>query len=61
MKKLNWPHQDTLSLCRQLMIPDSMKVPKKWALRSQETLKMRIDGQDGGCVPGEDGWELCPK
>lgn len=42
------------------MIPDSIKMPKMWAVRSQETLKVRTDGEDGGCVPGEDGWELYP-
>lgn len=43
------------------MIPDSIQVPKMWAVRSQETLKMRTHGEDTGCVPEEDGWELCPR
>lgn len=43
------------------MIPETIQVPKMWAVRSQETLKMRTDGEDRGCVPGEDGWERYPK
>lgn len=40
---------------------NSIKMPKMWAVRSQETLKVRTGGHDRGCVPGEDGWELYPK
>lgn len=35
------------------MTPDSIKVPKMWAGRSQETLEVRA-----GDGPGENGWEM---